>query len=110
MQIGHSYGAGYTTPTPNRTGVSQNNTERINLVNPTTVRRDQDALKTPIKPQEPQPTRLNNAEVAMVASSNQTIYDKPTGASSLAIQSYQQVVNQPKREEIQRLVGIDIFA
>ena len=46
----------------------------------------------------------------MVASSNQTIYDKPTGASSLAIQSYQQVVNQPKREEIQRLVGIDIFA
>ncbi len=41
---------------------------------------------------------------------NQTIYDKPSGSNRQAINSYQSVLNAPRREEIQRLVGIDTFA
>lgn len=41
---------------------------------------------------------------------HQTTYDQPQGNQRAAISSYQSVLNAPKREEIQRLVGIDTFA
>jgi|GEM_PF-3356225 len=48
--------------------------------------------------------------VAQAHQENQTMYDKPQGNQRLAISSYQSVLHAPKREEIQRLVGIDTFA
>lgn len=56
---------------------------------------------------------LSASEYELVAQAhqhNQTIYDKPQGSQRLAISSYQEVLHAPKREEIQRLVGIDTFA
>jgi len=48
--------------------------------------------------------------VAQAHETNKTMYDQPQGNQRLAISSYQSVLHAPKREEIQRLVGIDTFA
>jgi len=56
---------------------------------------------------------LSASEYELVAAAHQksqTIYDQPQGNQRLAISSYQSVLHAPKREEIQRLVGIDTFA
>ncbi len=56
---------------------------------------------------------LSASEYQIVAAEhqkNKTIYDNPQGNQRLAISSYQSVLHAPKREEIQRLVGIDTFA
>jgi len=63
--------------------------------------------------QQRQSSTLTQAQYEKVAAAhqeNQTIYDKPRGAQRLAISQYQSVQYAPKREEIQRLVGIDTFA
>ncbi|MCG7532175.1 hypothetical protein MHM98_12620 [Psychrobium sp. MM17-31] len=58
-----------------------------------------------------QSSTLTQAQYEKVAAAHQqTIYDKPQGAQRLAISEYQSVQHAPKREEIQRLVGIDTFA
>jgi len=49
-------------------------------------------------------------KIAQAQAENQTIYDKPQAGQRLAISEYQSVQYAPKREEIQRLVGIDTFA
>jgi hypothetical protein len=58
---------------------------------------------------QPLPQDFDFAKAASSGINNQTVYDKPSGANRFAIDSYQQIVNGPKREEIQRLVGIDTF-
>lgn len=61
--------------------------------------------------QQRQSSTLTQAQYEKVAQAHQqTIYDKPQGAQRLAISHYQSVQYAPKREEIQRLVGIDTFA
>ncbi|NRA55731.1 MAG: hypothetical protein HRU23_16455 [Gammaproteobacteria bacterium] len=59
---------------------------------------------------EPLPQDFDFEQAASSGVDNKTVYDQPSGANRFAIASYQQVVNAPKREEIQRLVGIDTFA
>ncbi|MDP2562191.1 hypothetical protein [Psychrobium sp. 1_MG-2023] len=63
--------------------------------------------------QQEQARSLTQAQYESVAAAHQesqTIYDQPQVENRLAISSYQAVANAPRREEIQRLVGIDIFA
>lgn len=63
--------------------------------------------------QRRQSSELTQAQYEKVAAAHQqtqTIYDQPKGVQRLAISEYQSVQHQPKREEIQRLVGIDTFA
>ncbi len=55
-------------------------------------------------------TQAQYEQVAAAHQANQTIYDKPQGVQRVAISEYQSVQHAPKREEIQRLVGIDTFA
>lgn len=55
-------------------------------------------------------TQAQYEEVAQAHQQTETIYDKPQGAQRQAISQYQSVQHAPRREEIQRLVGIDTFA
>jgi len=91
--------AGVTNPTT-RTLVNDSNAQR----NPDKNSATQDS------PRQPLPQDFDFATAASSGVNNQTVYDQPSGANRFAISSYQQVVNAPKREEIQRLVGIDTFA
>ena len=44
------------------------------------------------------------------ASTLETEYDEPSRRNLKAVNSYQDIVNSPRREEIQSLVGIDVYA
>ena len=39
-----------------------------------------------------------------------TIYDKPSNKASLAISTYKSFANMQRREEVQLLVGVDVYA
>jgi len=43
------------------------------------------------------------------SSASSTIYDKPDHKASLAISAYKSFANMQRREEVQQLVGVDIF-
>lgn len=43
-------------------------------------------------------------------SGSSTIYDKPDHKASVAISTYKDLANMQRREEIQHLVGVDVYA
>lgn len=57
---------------------------------------------------------LTRNEINQLNSSNfsslDTQYDQPSERNLKAIHSYQSIVDTPRREEIQSLVGIDVYA
>lgn len=126
MQIGNQYGIGYQPQTPNKSGGSKVTADSVDNVNPTSVRIGSDAInaipnqgidrlalrQSPVQDKSPRqpPPEFDFAKAASSGVNNQTVYDRPSGANRFAIDRYQQIVNGPKREEIQRLVGIDTFA
>ena len=125
MQIGHQYNVSYQGQSLSPKGIAQPSVTKPQPVDPTSVRIKTDALNSTPKqaasyqdyqahqPNQPSPNVPEDFNFAVAANSGvkgQTVYDKPSGANRLAIDSYRQVENGPKREEIQRLVGIDTFA
>jgi len=98
-------------PTTAGTKAGATNSTTRTVVNDTSLQRN--PHKNPASqdtPRQPLPQDFDFATAASSGVNNQTVYDQPSGANRFAISSYQQVVNAPKREEIQRLVGIDTFA
>lgn len=70
--------------------------------------------QTPITDNPPQAsipalTRSELLELDNHARRPLTSHDQPTQTNLNAINSYQSIVNAPRREEIQSLVGIDVF-
>lgn len=110
------------TPTPNERSV-----EGTTQSNTVTRGRVVDGASQNNSPNQQRPTQVGDEEqqrqrqsstltqaqyeqVAAAHQESQTIYDQPQGVQRLAISEYQSVQHAPKREEIQRLVGIDTFA
>lgn len=131
MQIANQYGVAYQSSVAKKSQLGQTKVDALEQINPTSVGINSNAINSITRPdvdgqsQQPKPKQIdpqsspvsvsnssefNFATAASAGANKQTIYDKPSGANSFAINSYQQVVNGPKREEIQRLVGIDTFA
>lgn len=96
-------------------GSAVQNKAELSYVNAASTRANDQSLArdNPEQGNKTNKETLSASEYEMVAAAhkkNQTIYDNPQGNQRLAISSYQSVLHAPKREEIQRLVGIDTYA
>lgn len=70
----------------------------------------QKSNKAPVLKTDPKAIALLERDQAFGSATERTFYDRPSKQNLTAVDSYQSVNNMAKREQVQQMLGVDLFA